>query len=333
MQMDMRMNITRKMTMMKGTTKRILLLVSLVLVISIVLSGCIRSSRIPQEEPVTVEVDEEAVHEEEEQATEDTGDTEDTGQGALEHFEWSIEILDVGQGDASLIFTPNKDVIMIDGGEINDAGLIMDTLAMYEADDIDLLILSHPHADHIGGIEEVIAKYDVVQIVMPDIIATTKTFEGMIDEMLRQGKKAIRAEAGQSYNIDGVTVDILASKTVPDDTNNASVVAKVTVDADGTSMLFTGDIEREAEDAIIRMYPGGELNSDYLKVSHHGSNTSSTQKFIDAVSPDVAIISVGEGNRYGHPSTDVIDRLLEGGAEVHRTDIDGAYTLHIRVNK
>lgn len=236
-----------------------------------------------------------------------------------------VKFIDVGQADSCLIVTANNDAILIDAGEDKDAEAILDVLDDFELEDIDLMVLTHPHADHIGGAKTILENYKVEEVIMCSFVATSKLFENLIDTLESQEIEVTAAVIGDILSIDGVDIQIVGTDSKPKDNNNSSVVMKVTY---GTvDILFTGDAEEPAEEIILQN--DFDLNAEVLKVGHHGSETSTSDAFLSAVNPKVAIISVGEGNKYNHPSSITLNKLLNKGIQVYRTDEIGTITLEI----
>lgn len=236
-----------------------------------------------------------------------------------------VKFIDVGQADSCIIITPNDDVILIDAGESKDALEIINSLNEYTFEDIDLMILSHPHADHIGGAETILNTYNTKEVLMCSYPATTKMFNSLLDTMEEKNIEVTQAILGKTYNIDGVNIEVVGVDSIPKDNNNSSVVVKITY---GTvDMLFTGDLEMDGEKVVLSN--GFDLNAEILKVGHHGSDTSTSETFLNAVSPKLCIISVGEGNKYGHPAEETLNRFKDNDIQYYRTDESGSILLEI----
>lgn len=236
-----------------------------------------------------------------------------------------IKFIDVGQADSCLIVTPNDDIILIDAGEEKDASAILNVLKEYSFEDIDLMVLTHPHADHIGGAAAIMETYNVEEVLMPNCVSTSKTFSNVLDVIETEEVTLNTAYIGQMYNIDDVNIQVLGTDSVPDDANNSSIILKVTY---GTvDMLMMGDAEVDAEEVVLQS--NFDLRSEVLKLGHHGSDTSTSQELLDAVSPTIGIISVGEDNSYGHPSDSILKRLFDNGIQYYRTDEMGTIMLEV----
>jgi len=233
-----------------------------------------------------------------------------------------IHYLDLGQADSILLELPNNEIMLIDAGNNSDVQKLVNYLREQGIDTIDYLIGTHPHADHIGGLDDVIENFVIGRIYMPEVIHTTKTFEDVLLAVQRKGKKITPARTEVSI-IDDPVLQIYFLSPINNnykDLNHYSAVVKV--DFLDKSFLFTGDAEKINEEEMIEKY-GVRLKSHILKVGHHGSNTSTSEEFIEKVVPDYAVISVGKDNSYGHPSALVIQRLQNHGVKIYRTDLQG----------
>lgn len=243
--------------------------------------------------------------------------------------ELTVTFFNIGQGDATLIRTPQGQQILIDGGP--DRTILRklgQELPWFERD-IDLVILSHPHADHVAGLTYVLERYRVQQILMTDAVHTTPEYLRFLELIKQYQVPVTLAQAGQVIALSGeVNVEVLwpnisyaGIKVV--DLNATSIVNRVVYG--NTAVLFTGDTPSENEAALVAS--GAQLSAQILKVAHQGSHTSSTEAFLRAVSPEVAVISVGANNRYGHPHRQIVARLQTLVATVLRTDRDGDITF------
>lgn len=232
--------------------------------------------------------------------------------------EMCVTFLDVGQGDCTFIELPDGKCILIDAGESDNASKIKKYIKRLGYKTIDYVIATHPHADHIGAMANVIKAFDTGKIYMPRASTTTKTFERLLETIQDKQMKINTAKAGVIMLDDGaLKAEFVAPvKDEYDDLNNYSAVLKLTYR--DVSFLFTGDAEKEAEGQIKV-----DIDADILKVGHHGSSTSSSSSFLKKVSPEIAIISCGENNDYGHPHKEVVNRLEKQKIECYRTDING----------
>ena len=227
--------------------------------------------------------------------------------------ELRVSFVDVGQGDSEFIELPNGETLLIDAGTNETGADVVNYIESLGYSSIDYVVGTHPHEDHIGGLDDVIRTFDVESVYMPKVTADTKTFEDVLDAVAEKGLSINTAKAGVSI-VDGEDLSVKMLAPVLDEydnTNDYSAVIKVVYG--DTSFLFTGDAEEYAESLIT-----GDVDSDVLKVGHHGSSTSTGEAFLERVSPSYAVISCGLGNSYGHPHTETIEKL--GGIPVFRTD-------------
>ncbi len=239
--------------------------------------------------------------------------------------EVQFHFIDVGQGDSALIRTAAGD-ILIDAGDNGTEDELKAYLDQHGVDDLEYVIFTHPDSDHIGGGDVVLENYDIKRVIRPDYDTDTKTYQ-KLDELIKaEGSEDIRAEVGKEYRVGEVKMTILAPIGEKySGNNNYSVVVRV--DYGETSVLFTGDAEVKSEGEMLDRFgdrAGGMLDCDILKVGHHGSETSSREEFIDAVTPAFAIISCGENNKHGHPDGIVVDRYEDRNIPILRTDEEGS---------
>ncbi|WP_163529515.1 ComEC/Rec2 family competence protein [Halobacillus ihumii] len=237
-----------------------------------------------------------------------------------------VHFIDVGQGDASLIELPNGENLLIDAGDNYEGDTVVNYIQQEGVSHLEYVVGTHPHADHIGGLDDVIYSISVEKVYMPDKTYTSQTYEDVLNAMDDRGVSLYEAQAGVALvnqRVDGKNLKVYMVAPVYEDdysdTNNWSTVIKV--EYGSTSFLFTGDAEETAEIDMINT--GQNLNADILKVGHHGSDSSSSKAFLDAVDPSVAVISVGVGNSYGHPESTVINRLKNHVDSIYRTDVNG----------
>ncbi|MGG6309996.1 ComEC/Rec2 family competence protein [Paenibacillus macerans] len=234
-----------------------------------------------------------------------------------------VIFLDVGQGASQLLIGPTGKTMLIDAGNNDQEEAMLRYLQAYGVNRLDIVIGTHPDADHIGGLDRVIDQLDIGEIYMPRIQSNTKTFESLLESIRDKGLKVKTAKAGVELVWDEqVQAKILAPVTVTDDNNNMSAVVKVTYGE--TSFLLTGDAESESERAMVES--GANLRADVLLVGHHGSKSSTTARFLNAVKPKYAVIQVGDNN-YGHPTKTVLDRLDKQRVEVFRNDLQGTMEI------
>ena len=229
-----------------------------------------------------------------------------------------VNYIDVGQGDSIFIQLPNKETMLIDAGEAYEVDNVINYLNNLGIKKIDYVVGTHPHTDHIGGLEEVINTFDVGSIYMPKVSSNSKTFEDLLTTISNKGLKVKTAKSGVVVlSEDNLKLEFIAPNSDNySNLNNYSAVLKLTY-LDNT-FLFMGDAETLSEDEIT-----SDVDADVIKVGHHGSDSSSSVEFVKKVSPEYAIIMVGEGNSYNHPYQSIIDRYESVGAKVLRTDLDG----------
>ena len=237
------------------------------------------------------------------------------GGGAEEGF-LHIYFLDVGQADSTII-TCNDDVLMIDGGNAADSQLIFSVLRnTLQIEHINCMIATHPHEDHVGGLAAALNACSVDRLLTPVLEYDTKAFHSMMKYAEKQGTKIEIPSVGDSIMIGSASVDILGPIRLYENNNDKSIVCRITHGEN--TFLFGGDAEWAAEHDLVDS--DVDLSADVLKVNHHGSDTSTSYVFLRAVMPKYAVISVGKGNSYGHPSEIILSRLRDAGAEVFRTD-------------
>ena len=229
-----------------------------------------------------------------------------------------VYCLDVGQGD-SILITNNNKTMLIDASTNEMGSRVVKYLNDLGIKKIDYLVGTHPHEDHIGGLDNVIKNFDIGTIYMPNVVATTKTFEEVIDAISAKKLKVTSPKTGDKFTVGNAECEVMSIRNDKDDYNNCSIVIKM--DFNNVSYLFTGDAEESVESS--RKWP----HIDVLKVGHHGSNTSSSKNFLEQIKPEVELISVGQGNTYGHPTQATLKRLSNIGAKIYRTDENGTILL------
>jgi len=235
-----------------------------------------------------------------------------------------VRILDVGQGDAMLLMHPDV-TILIDTGRF-DRSDVVPLLRRYGVDAIDLLIVTHPHADHVGQFDRVLAAFDVEEVWWSGSLATTRTFERAVAALEASDARYEEPRGGQTATLGPLRIEVLHPGTGDSltDFNDASISLRITYG--GFRIVTTGDAERTAEARMVARWPE-RLAADVLRLGHHGSSTSTTPAFLDAVAPSVAIYSAGANNSYGHPHAEVVDRVVSRGIALFGTDKDGTITI------
>ena len=232
-----------------------------------------------------------------------------------------VHFIAVGQADAMLVQLPNGQNMVVDAGNNSDGGNVVNYIKRQGVSRLDFVIGTHPHEDHIGGLDDVINSFDIEKVYMPKVSHNTKTFEDVLLAIRNKGLRVSSPMGGTAIIDDGnLKVEVVAPNSdTYSNLNDYSIVAKITYG--NTSFLLTGDAESTSEREMLSK--GFNLKSDVLKIGHHGSHSSTTQEFLSAVSPKYGVIMVGSGNRYGHPHDVILDRLANAGVEVYRTDLDG----------
>jgi competence protein ComEC len=237
-----------------------------------------------------------------------------------------IHYIDVGQADSILVELPNDQNMIIDAGNNPDGKLVVDYIKKQGIKRLDYVVGTHPHEDHIGGLDDVIKSFDVGKVYLPKKTSTTKTYRDVLAAIKSKGLTVTEGKAGVlvvNDKQDELKVNMVGPVKEYNETNDNSIVAKIAFKK--KSFLFTGDAEQEAENDILNA--GYNVSTDVLKVGHHGSRSSTSQKWLDAVNPSIAVISVGADNKYGHPTAEVLKRLEKKSVKVHRTDKEGIVVI------
>lgn len=237
-----------------------------------------------------------------------------------------VHFIDIGQGDSTLIRTADG-CILIDAGPNSAENTLKSYLDSLDIKNIRYCIFTHPDEDHIGGGDMIMKEYDVDNVLVPDVSSDSPSYDRLMCSVSDSGAELIYACAGQSFSVGNVTFTVLSPDETPtDNANNSSVVVIVRIG--DVSFMLQGDAETEVEDRIIRTFPEDVLRCNVLKAGHHGSSTSTGEKWLDAIAPDYAVISCGNGNTYGHPHLLTLTRLQKHGTEVFRTDENGSVVFY-----
>jgi competence protein ComEC len=234
-----------------------------------------------------------------------------------------VTYLDVGQADSAVIQC-NGSNMLIDAGTNSNADKLVNTIKSMSISKFDIVVGTHPHEDHTGGMDSVINSFEIGKVYLPDVSETTRTFEDVLQAIQSNGLKITRPRPGDSFNLGSAGCSILAPNgTGYEDLNNYSIVLRLVFG--GNSFLFTGDAQTESEKEMLGK--GYAMKSDVLKVGHHGSSTSTSLAFLQAVSSQYAVISVGKDNDYRHPHRETLDKLNTAGIRIYRTDLNGTITF------
>ena len=231
-----------------------------------------------------------------------------------------ITYLDVGQADAILIQNEGHNML-IDAGYNEDGPLLVQYFKEQNMTKFDYLIATHPHEDHIGGMDDIIKNFDIEKIYMPNVTTTTKTFLDVLNAMEEKNMTFDVPNIGQNFALGHTLFQVMYTGSDKKNLNNSSIILKANFK--NTSYLFTGDATSEVEKKILSK----DIKATVLKVGHHGSKYSTTTEFLNKVNPKYAIISVGKNNSYNHPNQITIDKLTKKNIEIHRTDQEGSIFL------
>ncbi len=227
-----------------------------------------------------------------------------------------VTFIDVGQAD-SILLENEGCYMLVDAGNNEDGEKLVDYFKNQNIKDFDYVIGTHPHEDHIGGLDNIIKNFNIKTFYMPDVITTTKTFEDVLDALEEKNMTLSIPKTNSTYKLGDATIEILHVGTEDEkDLNDTSIVLKVTYQ--NVSFLLTGDASTKIEEKLNKE----DLQSTVLKVSHHGSATATNEAFLNTVNPKYAVISVGANNKYEHPHTTVMNTLLTHNIKTYRTDQD-----------
>ena len=256
----------------------------------------------------------------------ETNDNPQASSSATEDS-FSIHFIDVGQGDSTLVIS-NGEYLLIDAGENGHETEVINYLRSMNVDKLDYIIATHQHSDHIGGIPEVLEEFECDNIIMPRLTKaqtpTNSTYTAFLKAVEASEAKVIAAKPDSVYAVGGAQFEILGPVTDDaEDINSMSAVTKVTYGEN--SFLITGDAETDEEKEIIEN--GADLDCDVLRAGHHGSYTSSGKDFLNAVTPEICVISCGANNDYGHPHDKALNRIKKHTEEIYRTDICGSIIM------
>ena len=236
-----------------------------------------------------------------------------------------IQFMDVGQADCALIYS-NGYCALIDVGLPNTANDLSAQFSDYNISEFDVVVISHLHADHVGGLPKIAENFEIENLIMPSLLENSiSSAKNGRDIAVSGGAKYYDAKQGMNFEIGEFEITILSDYTDKSNENNRSLF--IIAEIDDTQFMFTGDAETKMEKLLLN--ENLDLDCDVLKVSHHGSNTSSSKEFLDAVTPEYAVISVGEDNIYSHPHQTTLSLLESADAEIYRTDQNGDITFNV----
>ena len=233
-----------------------------------------------------------------------------------------VDFIDVGQGNCTLVHMGDT-AILVDSGEVGAAQTVISYIKNLGIDELDCVLVTHPHSDHMGAMTKILYEFEIKDLIMPeipeDIIPTNSTYEKFLTAVSDNAENVIPAEAGMTYSYGEMNLEILAPLHGYDNLNDMSAVSRVSFGE--TSVMFMGDASTAVEKDLLNT--GKDFSSDIINIGHHGSKTASSQKWLEAVNPEFAVICCGAGNEYGHPHSVVTERLDNIGIEYYRTDLNG----------
>ena len=253
-----------------------------------------------------------------------------TSSGAVSEDSDFVRFIDVGQGDCTLIYSNGK-TALIDTGTVVSSNDVCKELKDIGIKEIDVMMISHLHSDHTGGIERITEDFKVKNLILPELSTFSEGIsaaQNAINSVTSSGGGVYNAVQGMNFDVGNFEITVLAAYS-DDEENNRSIFAMAQIE--GRKFLFTGDAETEVEKQLVE--EGLNLECDVLKVGHHGSNTSSSKVFLDKVKPKNAVISIGIDNSYGHPHNEVINRFKSMNTEIFRTDKSGSLTFYVKDGK
>ncbi len=234
-----------------------------------------------------------------------------------------VHFIDVGQGSATLI-QDGSSGILIDTGEADYSEYLVSYINSCGVNELEYVVASHPHSDHIGGINDVFEAFDIGAVIMPELsdinIPTTRVYERMMDYIFENDLKVIFPDSGDAFAFENICMNIFGPVKQTEDLNNMSLICKI--DALGTDFMLLGDAEKEELSSVYKSVIL-DYKSDVIALGHHGSSTSIHKNFLNAVDADVAVVSCGRDNSYGHPHKEALNYVSQKGLTLYRTDKEG----------
>ncbi len=242
-----------------------------------------------------------------------------TASSAADTDKLEVHFIDVGQGDATFI-TCGGHSMLIDSGDDSKGTAVQNYLQKQKVQKLDYLILTHPDADHIGGAPVIITKFEIDRVFVSNYEKDNRTYQKLIQALDNKRLKAVTPDVGETYRLGSAKITVLAPDRIYDNPNDASL--GLLIENGDNRFLFTGDAEEPAENDILNNQ--ADISADVYHVGHHGSRTSTSEKFFNAVKPAYAVISCGEDNAYGHPHAQTLNLFRANAVEVYRTDEQGS---------
>ena len=235
---------------------------------------------------------------------------------------FEMHFIDVGQA-LSVLVECDGQYMLYDGGNVDDGSLIVSYLQSQGVEQLEYVFCSHAHEDHVGGLAAALAYFPAYHVYSPVTEASTKCFKDFVKYTQQQGLQVEVPAVGTTWPLGGATVTMVGPVAQYSDTNDTSIVLRI--EYGSTSFLLTGDMEKTAETDLVNS--GVNLRADVLQLGHHGSSTSTGYLFLNSVLPEMAVISCGVNNKYGHPHEETLSILRDAGVDVYRTDLQGTITI------
>ncbi|MDL2311139.1 MBL fold metallo-hydrolase [Peptostreptococcaceae bacterium OttesenSCG-928-C18] len=233
-----------------------------------------------------------------------------------------VHFIDVGQGDSTLLISQGE-TLLIDGGERDYSSKVISYIENLGIEEIDYMIATHPHSDHISGLVGVLNKFKVKNVIRNEEEVDTRVFKSFVKLCDEKDINVTIPKVGDKFTFGEVEFTIIGPTAYNFDTNNNSIATRVVHGKN--SLIFTGDGESMEESTL--MYTGEEIKSKIYHVGHHGSRKATSKEFLEEVNPEYAVISLGKDNMYGHPHKEVLNRLEENDVKIFRTDLMGSIIM------